>query len=70
MTTTTGTAALKSTASGIEVLFNGHTLAVIKDGATLIKRAEKVLRSFGIYRTEGYDLDGVNFVAPATQVTK
>lgn len=69
-TTQTGTAALKNTASGIEVLFNGHTLDVIKDGFTLIKRAEKVLRSAHIYRTAGYDFDGVNMVAPATQVVQ
>ena len=66
--TNTGTAALKSTASGIEVIFNGHTLAVIEDGATLVKRAEKVLRTHKIFRTEGYNLDAGMLVAPATQV--
>lgn len=68
MTQTTGTVALKSTASGIEVLFNGHTLDVIADGVTLVKRADKVMRREGIFRSSGYDSDGVNLVATAVQV--
>jgi hypothetical protein len=64
----TGTAALKSIATGIEVSYNGQALGVIKDGDNLVKRAERVLRSAKVFRFGGYSIREGVLVADAAQV--
>jgi len=60
----TATITLSQTATDINVIVNGETIATVKDGGNLITRTDRHLKAARIYRSSGYTLtaDGMSAI--------
>lgn len=64
-TETATTVTLNITPAGVAVTAGGRVLKVIKDGSTIIQRADRVLTEHKVYRSSGYSIQSGALTAEA-----